>query len=369
MRAETPGSSSRRRPPPGSTPDPATGSSPPSGSSGACRDGRKRAVITALRDALKFPGRPSAQNSERVEVTVDMEYPMPGERLWRIWVPVQLQQDPGRDGHELQGGGTPLGPTRVGEQEPVREFIFEGRCTRTVVALTSWSGDRSPTSSPCWPSPAARVGVITRADRDTWPIPPAHLLAGAEPLRLDHPNHDTITPAVGDDDRRPWDDDIPGYEDTYAFDLMGQLQHHLQNDGTFSSGRCGGRRSAHRPPRIPGSDSRPCDGEGSHIGAGCGTYRPMTKGVVKIISAQSPFGSRGWAGTPRLLATRQDCDVVGDTVSSYPLVDTQVAAEQQAPFVTMESSFSAISFSDVRASFRRFSGRRRTLQPHPPTPA
>ena len=197
----------------------------------------KRAVILALRDALTGSTLNGLINGSAI--TVDMEYPMKPERYPGIWVQFSFSkiQNAGM-GHELllqtvENEGT---PEEWVNWEPVREFVFEGRCALTVVALTSLERDRTAdaviTMLAFSRSPEQ---VITLRERDAKKFRQLIDSLANNPYVSMSINHDIINPGgQAMTTGVPWDDTLPGYEDTYSFDLIGQSNIVFRNDGTFS---------------------------------------------------------------------------------------------------------------------------------------
>ena len=197
----------------------------------------KRAVMTALRDSLTGSTLNGLVNGS--EVTVDLEYPMKPETYPGIWVQFSFSkiQQAGMGHEPLRKTVEYPGTDREWVNwEPVREFIFEGRCTLTVVALTSLERDRiadAIITMLAFSRPPE--SVITRADRDTRQFRQLISSLAQNPYVSITLNHDTILPGGQTMTTGvPWDDNIPGYEDTYSFDLMGQCNITFKNDGTFS---------------------------------------------------------------------------------------------------------------------------------------
>ena len=46
----------------------------------------------------------------------------------------------------------------------------------------------------------------------------------------------------------PWDEEIPGYEDTYSFDILGQTNITFKHDGTYTLRAVQGAGSMEPPP-------------------------------------------------------------------------------------------------------------------------
>ena len=241
---------------PGTGPDPAERTNAPlpgAGGSGMIET-VKRAVMGALRDALAGTSLNQAVNGG--DVTIDMEYPIQKENYPGIWVQFSFSEIVQAGiGHE------PLLRTVIAEAteatpevvvwEPTREFQFKGRVTLTIVALTSLERDRLADavitmlafSRP--PNP-----VLTDRAEDTRQF--RQLIPGlaANPHVSITLNHDQIIPGgQAMTTGVPWDEEIPGYEDTYSFDILGQSNIVFHHDGTYSL-----RNVAENPSRVGSHD-------------------------------------------------------------------------------------------------------------------
>jgi hypothetical protein len=199
----------------------------------------KRAVMSALREALTGTSLNHLVNG--TEVTIDMEYPIEKENYPGIWVQFSFNEIVQAGiGHEplirnVLAPATANTPEVV-NWEPIREFQFKGRVTLTIVALTSLERDRLADA------------VITML---AFSRPPNHVLTDPnEDTRQfrqlisslsDNPyvsltiNHDQIVPGGQSMTTGvPWDEEIPGYEDTYSFDILGQTNIVFHHDGTYT---------------------------------------------------------------------------------------------------------------------------------------
>ena len=199
----------------------------------------KRAVMNALREALSGTALNHLVNG--TEVTVDMEYPIEKENYPGIWVQFSFNEIVQAGiGHE------PLLRTVVEEAtadtpevvnwEPMREFQFKGRVTLTIVALSSLERDRladAVITMLAFSRPPAHV--ITDASADTRQFRQLITSLAENPYVSITINHDQIVPGgQGMTTGVPWDEEIPGYEDTYSFDILGQTNIVFHHDGTYS---------------------------------------------------------------------------------------------------------------------------------------
>ena len=199
----------------------------------------KRAVMNALREALSGTALNHLVNG--AEVTVDMEYPIEKEHYPGIWVQFSFNEiTQAGIGHEplLRTVVSPATSTtpEVINWEPIREFAFKGRVTLTIVALTSLERDRIADAVITMLA-FSRIpeSVITQASKDTKQFRQLIESLANNPYVSLTINHDQIIPGgQAMTTGVPWDEEIPGYEDTYSFDILGQTNIVFKNDGTYS---------------------------------------------------------------------------------------------------------------------------------------
>lgn len=199
----------------------------------------KRAVMNALREALTGTTLNHLVNGS--DIVISMEYPIEKENYPGIWVQFSFSEIVQAGvGHE------PLLRTVVAEAteespevinwEPMREFQFKGRVTLTIVALTSLERDRiadAIITTLAFSRPPE--SVITRADQDTKQFRQLIESLANNPYVSMTINHDMIIPGgQAMTTGVPWDEQIPGYEDSYSFDILGQTNIVFRNDGTYS---------------------------------------------------------------------------------------------------------------------------------------
>lgn len=199
----------------------------------------KRAVMGALRDALS--GSRLNNVVDGGDVTIDMEYPIQKEHYPGVWVQFSFQEIVQAGiGHEpllrtVLAEATEATPEVV-SWEPVREFQFRGRVTLTIVALTSLERDRiadAVITMLAFSRPPSTV--LTDPTEDTRQF--RQLISGlaSNPYVSITINHDQIIPGgQAMTTGVPWDEEIPGYEDTYSFDILGQTNIVFRNDGTYT---------------------------------------------------------------------------------------------------------------------------------------
>ena len=199
----------------------------------------KRAVMNALREALTGTTLNHLVNG--TDVTVDMEYPIEKENYPGIWVQFSFSEIVQAGiGHEplLRTVTTPAsGDTpEVINWEPLREFQFKGRVTLTIVALTSLERDRIADAVITMLA-FSRIpeSVITKPGEDTKQFRQLIDSLATNPYVSLTINHDQIVPGgQAMTTGVPWDEEIPGYEDTYSFDILGQTNIVFHNDGTYT---------------------------------------------------------------------------------------------------------------------------------------
>lgn len=199
----------------------------------------KRAVMSALREALT--GTTLNQTINGSDVTIDMEYPIEKESYPGIWVQFSFS-DIMQAGiaHEpllrtVVEAATDTTPEIV-NWEPIREFQFRGRVTLTIVALSSLERDRL-SDAVITMLAFSRVPEYTLTDPNADTKQFRQLIASLaeNPYVSMTINHDQIIPGgQAMTTGVPWDEEIPGYEDTYSFDILGQTNIVFHNDGTYS---------------------------------------------------------------------------------------------------------------------------------------
>lgn len=198
----------------------------------------KRAVMSALREALSGTSLNHLVNG--TDVTIDMEYPIQKESYPGVWVQFSFNEIVQAGiGHEplIRTVVSPATNTvpEVVNWEPIREVQFKGRVTLTIVALTSLERDRiadAVITMLAFSRPPE--SVITKANEDTKQFRQLIGSLAANPYVCITINHDQIMPGgQAMTTGVPWDEEIPGYEDTYSFDILGQTNIVFRNDGTY----------------------------------------------------------------------------------------------------------------------------------------
>lgn len=198
----------------------------------------KRAVIVALREALVGTTLGNRTTNDSY-ISVDMEYPMEKEQYPGIWVQFSFSRFV-----QAGIGHQPLQRTVVNEGqddeyvnwEPIREFIFEGRVTLSIMALTSLERDQisdAVSSMLLFSRPPEQV--LTDPARDSKQFRQLLTNIAQNPYVSMTINQDMITPGGQNMTTGvPWDEELPGYEDSYSFDIQGQTNIVFHNDGTYT---------------------------------------------------------------------------------------------------------------------------------------
>lgn len=199
----------------------------------------KRAVMNALREALSGGTLNEMVNGS--DLTIDMEYPIQKESYPGIWVQFTFTEIVQAGiGHEplIRNVVAPAdgGAPEVVNWEPVREVQFKGRVTLTIVALTSLERDRiadAVITMLAFSRPPQTV--LTKPGRDTGELRQFMSSLAANPHVCISVNQDQIVPGgQAMTTGVPWDEEIPGYEDTYSFDVLGQTNVVFRDDGTYT---------------------------------------------------------------------------------------------------------------------------------------
>jgi hypothetical protein len=200
----------------------------PGGTAGGVIEGVKVAVMVALKESLQ--GTTLGTDMSGTDVAVEMEYPMIEEYYPGIWVQFSFTEFINSGlGHEL--------PFKEGDNWcMLREFQFKGTVTLTIMALTNLERDRL-SDHVATMLMFARIPehVITKPNEDTKQFRSLMASLAANPyiaMTIDHdnlqPGGQAMTPGV------PFDPELPGYEDSYSFSILGQSNIVFRNDGTYT---------------------------------------------------------------------------------------------------------------------------------------
>ena len=219
------------------TPEHANSSYPGSGGAGMIET-VKRAVMSSLREALTDTTLDYRVNG--TGVTVDMEYPIEKSSYPGIWVQFSFTQiSQSGIGHEpmirrvVDGPGDELSRIRW---DTVREVEFKGRVTLTIMALSSLERDRisdSVITMLAFSRPPQKA--LTKPSEDTKQFRQLITSLAANPFVSITINQDQIIPGgQAMTTGVPWDEEVPGYEDNYSFDILGQSNIVFSNDGTYT---------------------------------------------------------------------------------------------------------------------------------------
>lgn len=202
------------------------------GSAGGVIEAVKKAVVTALREAigntsLSFP-------TQGTQVHIELEYPMTEEQYPGIWIQFATTR------LQRMGMSQEFWVKREdGEWNAVQEWQVQGRVTMTVLALSNLERDRIADSLVTMfafsrtPEP-----VITKPNKNTNKYRQFITALDENPYVAMTINTDVITGGgqsvnVG----VPWQPDILAYTDVYSFDMVGNFNYVFSDDGTYSLAR------------------------------------------------------------------------------------------------------------------------------------
>lgn len=200
----------------------------PGGVQGGVIEQVKRAVMTALKQALM--GTVLGRDNTPVDIDVNMEYPMEPETYPGIWVQFSFT--------EMMNSGIAMEmPWKEGDNwVTLREFQFKGTVTLTLMALSNLERDRLADAIVTMLM-FARIPqhVLTKPNEDTKQFRSLIDSLANNPyiaMTIDHdqiqPGGQTMTPGV------PWDEELAGYEDNYSFSILGQANIVFRRDGTYT---------------------------------------------------------------------------------------------------------------------------------------
>lgn len=261
------------------------------GSEGGLIEAVKRAVTAALRNSITKTTLATKNNDS--EVTVNLEYPLTEEQYPGIWVQFSVT-DLKRAGlaHELW----------IQDEElnwmPMQEWMFNGRVTLTVVALSNKERDRISDSLITMFAFSRTPDLIIRdPTKDTKQYRTFLTYLDESPYVSLTVNTDAL--AFGGQQAQmgllPWQTDVLVYEDTYMFDLLGQFNILFRNDGWYTlrridiDGQRGADNVEYNPAQWLGSPS--------DWGA-VGTAPPPPNSIHApraTYSISTPYNPHGWA--------------------------------------------------------------------------
>lgn len=194
-------------------------------------------MILALREAVTNSTLSYQIGGSTVEI--DMEYPLEQAQYPGIWVQFSLTSLK-RAGiaHEvmtksIENEGQ---PDEWVNWEPVQEWMFEGRVTLTVVALTSLERDRiagTLLAILAFARPASTV--LTNPNRDTKEHRSFITELAENPYVFVTPNSDEIIMGGESMAQAPFDpENLLTYENSFSFDVLGQFGIKFKHDGTYT---------------------------------------------------------------------------------------------------------------------------------------
>ena len=205
----------------------------PGGAPGGVIEGVKIAVMVALKEALS--GTTLGADMSGDDVAVEMEYPMVKEYYPGIWVQFSFTEFLNAGiGHELPFKETDADGNTT--WAVLKEFQFKGTVTMTIMALTNLERDRiADRVTTMMMFARMPESVLTNAAEDTRQFRTLIKSLAENPyiaMTIDHdtlqPGGQAMTPGV------PWNPELPGYEDSYSFSILGQSNIVFRHDGTFT---------------------------------------------------------------------------------------------------------------------------------------
>jgi hypothetical protein len=203
---------------------------PVPGSEGGLIEAVKRTVTTALRESITNTGLSIDGGSSRVHI--DIEYPMEEESYPGIWVQFSVTSLTRAGlGHEVW--------VKDAEENwtPIQEWMFNGRVTLTIVALSNKERDRiSDALITMFAFSRTTDRVLTNPKKDTKQFRSFLSYLDQSPYVSLTVNTDTL--GLGGQGAQmgmlAWQQDMLIYEDTYSFDLVGQFNIQFTNDGWYT---------------------------------------------------------------------------------------------------------------------------------------
>lgn len=202
----------------------------PPNSDGGMIEAVKRAVIVALRESLANSSLSiPTQNSQ---IHVDLEYPMKEEQYPGIWVQFSVTK--------IQRVGISHEIWQLIDDNWVakQEWMFDGKVTLTIMALTNKERDRISDSLVSMLSFSRPPDLVITKPTDTKKYKGFIASLDQSPYVSITVNSDVLVPGgqtvnIG----VPWQEDIPAYVDSWSFDLIGQYMYVFDHDGTYKLSR------------------------------------------------------------------------------------------------------------------------------------
>ncbi len=211
-------------------PDPATVLNEPlprAWSEGGMIEAVKRCAVTGLRDA--FNNSSLSATTDDSKFYIDIEYPTDTTKYPGIWVQFAIES--------MQRAGISMETwtKQDGEWGPIHEWIFTGRITLTIAALTSKDRDRLADTVIAQLAFARSPDLVIRD-----PLRDAQQMKGliasldqnpyvAISLNTDIINSGGQTVTSG----TPWAQNILLYEDNYSISCQGQFNMRFRYDGIY----------------------------------------------------------------------------------------------------------------------------------------
>lgn len=233
------------------TPDPATVLNEPlprSWSQGGMIESVKRAVITGLRDAFAGDSLSSIiPGSDGQRFYIDIEYPTDVQNYPGIWVQFAIEK------LNRAGLAQEIWVQNSDEEwAPIQEWMFNGRITLTIAALSSKDRDRLADAVMAQLAFSRPPDLILRdPTKDTQQFRGLITALTSNPYVSMSLNTDqiasggqTVTSGV------PWAPNILLYEDNYSIECQGQFNIQFNFDGTYtlSTINVAVERNVHPPP-------------------------------------------------------------------------------------------------------------------------
>lgn len=172
----------------------------------------KKAIIRALRATFTsmYP------NTKLASMNIDMEYPYLEEHYPGIWVRFSP--------HTIRASG--LDPTQRSDTEIFGVWHFEGTVSLLILALSSKERDlisdgfiEAYAFGALMPSASAFASTLLDSDLINMTLQSDIITAGGQ------------TESVG----VPWDDDKLSYQDSYSFEVLGQVRSRVQPGVVFTT--------------------------------------------------------------------------------------------------------------------------------------
>lgn len=194
------------------------------GSTGGVIEVMKRSVITAFRSALTGT---TLTSTSPTDIHVDLEYPDVREKFPAIWVQFSLG--------ELSPAGHGMVEYDQETNTTLQEMMYRGRVSLTILALTSMERDRladfiisalsfSRIANPRVLTDNGFTDSFSRIYQEFHDNPYLSMTVNSDSIR---PGGQSVTVGAMFDERQLV------YEDNYNFDVVGQFQLLISNEGLY----------------------------------------------------------------------------------------------------------------------------------------